>query len=98
MEVTSQKLEEEVKWTPRTWCDKFSQGSRPERVMLLPVSSFLHTPALKLESLTGCWVKLVRVLFKPLMVAEHIILVVDGLKVAKEGRREEKGEEKGKRR
>lgn len=46
-----------------------------------------HTPALKLDSLTVCWVKLARVLFRPLMVAEHIILVVDGLKVAKEGRK-----------
>ena len=46
-----------------------------------------HTPALKLDSLTVCWIKLAKILFRPLMVDEHIILVVDGLKVAKEGKK-----------
>ncbi len=46
-----------------------------------------HTPALKLDSLTACWIKLVKILFRPFMVEKHIILVVDGLKVAKEGKK-----------
>lgn len=46
-----------------------------------------HTPALNLEVLTSCWVKLVSVMFKPLKEGGDHIIVVDGLKVAKEGKK-----------
>ena len=46
-----------------------------------------HTSALKLDLLTACWVQLATMLFRPLMMEQHTVLVVDGLKVAKEGRK-----------
>jgi len=46
-----------------------------------------HTSALKLDLLTIYWVKLVIILFRPLTIGQHKVLVVDGLKVAKEGRK-----------
>ena len=46
-----------------------------------------HTSALKFDLLTACWVQLVTTLFRPLMIEQHKVLVVDGLKVAKEGRK-----------
>ncbi len=46
-----------------------------------------HSSALKLDLLTACWIKLVKILFRPLKVGQYIILVVDGLKVAKEGKK-----------
>lgn len=46
-----------------------------------------HTSALKLDLLTACWIQLVTMLFRPLMIGQHKVLVVDGLKVAKEGRK-----------
>ncbi len=46
-----------------------------------------HTSALKLDLLTECWVQLATMLFRPLMMEQHKVLVVDGLKVAKEGRK-----------
>ena len=46
-----------------------------------------HDSSLDLEALTTHWIKLVIKLFKPLIVENHMVLVVDGLKVAKEGRK-----------
>lgn len=46
-----------------------------------------HTSALKLDLLTTCWIQLATTLFCPLTVGRHKVLVVDGLKVAKEGRK-----------
>jgi hypothetical protein len=46
-----------------------------------------HTSALKLDLLTACWIQLVTMLFHPLIIEQHKVLVVDGLKVAKEGRK-----------
>jgi len=46
-----------------------------------------HTSALKLDLLTACWIQLVTILFRPLMIGQHKVLVVDGLKIAKEGRK-----------
>ncbi len=46
-----------------------------------------HTSALKLDLLTACWVQLATMLFRPLMIEQHKVLVVDGLKIAKEGRK-----------
>lgn len=46
-----------------------------------------HTPALNLDKLTKLWVKLVLKLFSPLTFGDYMVLVADGLKVAKEGRK-----------
>jgi DDE superfamily endonuclease len=46
-----------------------------------------HTRALALEMLTGCWTRLVLKLFTPLRVGKRLVLVGDGLKVAKEGKK-----------
>jgi hypothetical protein len=45
-----------------------------------------HTPALALEPLLACWTGLVLKLYTPLRVGGRLVLVGDGLKVAKEGR------------
>lgn len=46
-----------------------------------------HSPALEVDRLTSCWVGLVRRLFTPLRVGERLVLVADGLKIPKEGRK-----------
>ncbi len=46
-----------------------------------------HTRALALEPLRACWTGLVLKLFTPLRVGGRLVLVGDGLKVAKEGRK-----------
>ncbi len=46
-----------------------------------------HTPALVLTELRACWTRLVLKLFTPLRVGGRLVLVGDGLKVAKEGRK-----------
>ena len=46
-----------------------------------------HSRSLKLELLTKLWIELVRTLFRPLLVSGYYVLVVDGLKVAKEGKK-----------
>ncbi len=46
-----------------------------------------HSRSLKLELLTKLWIELVRTLFRPLLVYGYYVLVVDGLKVAKEGKK-----------
>ena len=46
-----------------------------------------HTRALALEPLRACWTRLVLKLYTPLRVGGRLVLVGDGLKVAKEGRK-----------
>lgn len=46
-----------------------------------------HTPALVVEKLTTLWIQLSLKLFAPLKVGGRLVLVADGLKVAKEGRK-----------
>ncbi len=46
-----------------------------------------HTPALALEPLLGLWVRLAVKLFTPLRVGPRLVLVADGLKAPKEGRK-----------
>jgi hypothetical protein len=46
-----------------------------------------HTPALVIETVTTCWVRLAVKLFAPLRVDGRLVLVADGLKVPKEGRK-----------
>jgi len=46
-----------------------------------------HTPALGLEVLLTCWTGLVLKLYTPLRVGGRLVVVGDGLKVAKEGRK-----------
>lgn len=46
-----------------------------------------HTPALALEPLTTCWLRLVLTVFTPLRVGERLVFIGDGLKVAKEGKK-----------
>ncbi len=46
-----------------------------------------HSPALKLEKLTALWVRLVLRLCKPATYQDYLLLVADGIKVSKEGRK-----------
>ena len=46
-----------------------------------------HSPALHLEDLTRCWVRLVLTLFRPLRAGTYLVCVADGLKVPKEGKK-----------
>ncbi len=46
-----------------------------------------HSNALNLDMLTSKWIKLVKKLFCPLMVGGFTVFVVDGLKIAKEGKK-----------
>jgi hypothetical protein len=46
-----------------------------------------HTPALRLETLTSLWIGLLPRLFRPLRVHGRLLVVGDGLKVGKEGRK-----------
>ncbi len=48
---------------------------------------FFHTPALDLEKLTALWVKLVLRLFSAVTVNGYILIIADGIKVAKEGKK-----------
>ena len=49
--------------------------------------NLFHTPALRLDVLTACWVKLVLTLFSPVTVGGYHVCVADGLKVPKEGKK-----------
>lgn len=44
-----------------------------------------YAPGLALDTLTGTWAELVLRLFTPLRVGNRLVLIGDGLKVAKEG-------------
>ena len=48
---------------------------------------FFHTPALNLDKLTVLWLKLVLRLFSAVTVNGYILLIADGIKVPKEGRK-----------
>lgn len=46
-----------------------------------------HTPGLNLDKLSGAWTKLVLKVFTPLRLGNRLVLIGDGLKVAKEGKK-----------
>jgi len=46
-----------------------------------------HSPALRLENLTRCWLRLALTLFRPVTAGPYLVCVADGLKVPKEGRK-----------
>ena len=46
-----------------------------------------HTPGLDLNKLTGAWTELVLRVFTPLRLGNRMVLIGDGLKVAKEGQK-----------
>ncbi len=46
-----------------------------------------HSPGLDLDRLSAAWVALARRLFVPLRVGERVVVIADGLKVPKEGRK-----------
>ncbi len=46
-----------------------------------------HSQSLKLDLLTELWIELATKLFRPLVVNGYYVLIVDGLKVAKEGKK-----------
>ncbi|HZL95417.1 MAG TPA: transposase [Vicinamibacterales bacterium] len=46
-----------------------------------------HSPGVDLERLTAVWIALVVKLFTPLRVGQRLVVVADGLKVPKEGRK-----------
>ena len=48
---------------------------------------FFHTPALDLEKLTALGVKLVLRLFSAVTVNGYLLIITDGIKVAKEGKK-----------
>ena len=58
---------------------------RPEKYRRL--LHLFHTSALNLDKLTELWIMLALKLFRPLICHDHIVLVADGLKVAKEGKK-----------
>jgi len=49
--------------------------------------NLFHTPALRLDSLTACWTKLVLALFSPVSVCGYRVCVGDGIKIPKEGKK-----------
>ena len=63
----------------------FGFGNRDKAYLAL--LRMFHSKGLSLDALTRLWVNLVKVLFKPLIVAGRILLVIDGIKVGKEGRK-----------
>ena len=48
---------------------------------------FFHSPALNLEKLTKLWVQFVLRVFHPVTFGDYILLIADGLKVPKEGKK-----------
>lgn len=48
---------------------------------------FFHSPSLNISKLTRQWIQLVWRLFNPVLVNGYMILIADGLKIAKEGRK-----------
>lgn len=49
--------------------------------------ALFHSPALRLPDLTQAWVRLVLTLFRPVTVGDHVVLIADGCKVPKEGKK-----------
>jgi hypothetical protein len=58
---------------------------RPEKYRRL--LHLFHSPALKLDKLSELWTKLTLKLFRPVTSQDHLVLVADGLKVPKEGKK-----------
>jgi len=48
---------------------------------------FFHSPSLNLDKLTLLWTKLCMRLFNPLQINNRLVLLADGIKIAKEGRK-----------
>ena len=46
-----------------------------------------HSKGLDLDALTACWVRLCLTLFRPFQVASRIVVLADGIKAPKEGKR-----------
>ena len=46
-----------------------------------------HSKGLNLDALTACWVRLCLTLFRPFQVASRIVVLADGIKAPKEGKR-----------
>ncbi|MBP8202218.1 MAG: transposase [Verrucomicrobiales bacterium] len=46
-----------------------------------------HSKGLDLDALTACWVRLCLALFQPFQVASRIVVLADGIKAPKEGKR-----------
>lgn len=49
--------------------------------------ALFHSPALRLPDLTRAWVRLALTLFRPVTVGDHVVVLVDGCKVPKEGKK-----------
>ncbi|MGH9894384.1 MAG: transposase, partial [bacterium] len=60
----------------------FLQGDTYRRLLHV-----FHSTAVDLSALTRCWVDLVLARFQPLEVDGHLLVVADGLKIPKEGRK-----------
>jgi len=58
------------------------KGTNYRRLLYL-----FHTPAVHLQNLTALWIRLVMRLFCPVTFGDYILLIADGLKVPKEGRK-----------
>lgn len=48
---------------------------------------FFHSPALNLKTLTRLWVQFVLRVFRPVTFGDYILLIADGLKIPKEGKK-----------
>jgi len=60
----------------------FLKGTKYPRLLYL-----FHSPAVHLQKLTALWVRLALRLFCPVTFADYILLIADGLKVPKEGKK-----------
>jgi hypothetical protein len=60
----------------------FLKGTKYRRLLHL-----FHSPALHLQKLTALWVRLALRLFCPVIFGDYILLIADGLKVPKEGKK-----------
>lgn len=49
--------------------------------------ALFHSPALRLPDLTHAWVRLALTLFRPVTVGDHAVVLADGWKVPKEGKK-----------
>jgi len=60
----------------------FIKGTKYRRLLY-----FFHSPALHLQKLTALWVRLALRLFWPVTFGDYILLIADGLKIPKEGKK-----------
>ena len=60
----------------------FLKGTKYRRLLYC-----FHSPALHLQKLTALWIRLVLRLFCPVTFGDYILLIADGLKVPKEGKK-----------